>query len=92
MAQIVRICLLAALIYGGFAATLIYGITPWMHKEGYLLLRGNVTMAQYQKRAVGSAALGYPLLCALFVVAQMYRKKETALLARKTNVPTRSAR
>lgn len=75
MAQIVRTCLLAALFYGGFAATLIYGVTPWLHHEGWLLLHEDMSMALYQKRAVGFAALGYPLICGLLALSAYSRHR-----------------
>lgn len=77
MAQAIRLCLITALWYGGLAALLIYGVTPFLHREGWLLLKDNASLTSYQKRATGCAAIGYPLICATLIAGSAHRRKVT---------------
>lgn len=75
MPQPLKIVLVTALWYGAVSALLIYVVAPWLHTGvGYVLYDG-VTLPAYQRRAVVSAAIGYPLLCAAFLFLAAYRRK-----------------
>lgn len=77
MAQAIKICLLTALWYGALSALVIYGVAPRLADMGYGL-RDNMTVPAYQRNALRSAAIGYPLLCVALVFGDAYRRKNAA--------------
>lgn len=77
MLHAIKICLITALWYGALAALMIYVIAPWLHTGVGYNLQDGVTLPMYQKKALGSAALGYPLLCAVLIFNSLYRRKTT---------------
>lgn len=79
MAQIIKISLFTALWYGALSVLMIYFVAPWLHTGvGYNLQEG-VTLPMYQKKALASAAIGYPLLCAVLIFGSAYRRKQARL-------------
>ncbi|MBC7807132.1 MAG: hypothetical protein H7145_13395 [Akkermansiaceae bacterium] len=78
MAQALKIVLITALWYGGFAALLIFVVAPWLHTGVGYNLQDGVTLPIYQKKALTSAAIGYPLLCAVLIFGSAYRRRNAA--------------
>ena len=77
MMSMLRTVLLTALWYGTLAAVLIFVVVPWLHTGVGFPLNDGVTLPMYQKRALASAAIGYPLLCAVLIGSAAYRAKST---------------
>lgn len=75
MAQAIKIGLITALWYGALSTLLIYVVAPWLHTGVGYNLHDGVTLPMYQKRAIASAAIGYPLLCAVLIFGDAYRRK-----------------
>jgi hypothetical protein len=67
MAHVIKISLITALWYGALSALLIYVIAPWLHTGVGYNLQDGVTLPMYQKKALTSAAIGYPLLCVVLI-------------------------
>ena len=77
MAQALRTILVTAIWYGGLAALLIFVVAPWLHTSLGFPLQDNVTMPQYQRRALVCAAIGYPLICAVLIAASTSQRKKS---------------
>lgn len=78
MPQAIKISLITALWYGGLSALLIYVVAPWLHTGVGYALQDGVTLPLYQKKALASAAIGYPLLCGVLIFAAANRRKNAA--------------
>ena len=78
MAHAIKISLITALWYGALSALLIYVIAPWLHTGVGYNLQDGVTLPMYQKKALTSAAIGYPLLCVVLIFGSAYRRKNAA--------------
>ena len=84
MPQPLKIILFTALWYGAASELLIYVVAPWLHTGVGYVLHDGVTLPTYQKRAVISAAIGYPLLCAALIFLAAYRRNNAGATAPAT--------
>ena len=75
MPQTLRIALVTLLWYGTLSGLLIFVVAPWLHSGAGYPMQGNVTLPAYQKRATISAAIGYPLVCAVLIFGAASRAK-----------------
>ncbi len=74
----IKISLITAVWYGALAALLIFVVAPWLHTGVGYAFQDGVTLPIYQKRALASAAIGYPLLCAALIFGSAQRRKNAA--------------